>query len=144
MLPAGIQNTPQMDEAFPIELESRDGRAASRGQANDLRTIITPRIMLAPTVLTRMKQRYSFIGDRINRSRFNRLMSVASLAGQRKIVSASGATRMAWQDVLNNERLRRIFGRTAAVFTVSSRTFYDEASQNGWDIPLSHDLENAR
>ncbi len=91
-----------MDEAFPIELESRDSRAASRGQANDLRAIIAPRIMVAPTVLTRMKQRYSLIGDRINRSRFNRLMSIASLAGQRKIVSESGTARLAWKDVLNN------------------------------------------
>jgi hypothetical protein len=71
MLPAGIQDMPQMDEAFPIEMESRDRRAASRSQANDLRAIITPRIMVAPTVLTRMKQRYSLIGDRVNRSHFN-------------------------------------------------------------------------
>ena len=109
-----------MDEAFPIELESRDRHAASRGQAHALRAIIAPRIMVAPTALTRMKQRHSLIGDRINRSCFHRLMSIASLAGQRKIVSESGTARLAWKDVLNNERLRRIFGRTAAVFTVSA------------------------
>lgn len=133
-----------MDKTFSIELESRDRRAARRGQANDRRAILAPGIMVAPTVLTRMKQRDSLIADRIHRSRFYRLMSVTSLAGQRKIVSKSRTTRLAWKDVLHNERLRRIFGRAAAVFTVSSRTCRDESSQNGGDIPLSHDPENAR
>jgi hypothetical protein len=144
MLTTGIQDTPQMDDAFPIELESRDRRATRRGQANDHRAILAPRIMVAPMVLTRMKQGDSLIANRVNRSRFYRLMSVTSLAGQCKIVSESKTTRLAWKDVLDNERLRRIFGRTAAVFTVSSRTCRDESSQNGGDIPLSHDPANAR
>lgn len=133
-----------MDETCPIELESRDRRTTSRSQAHDRCEIIAPRKMVAPTVLTWMKQEYRHIGNRINRPRLDCLVSIAALAGESKIVSDGRTTRLAWEDMLNNQRLRRIFGRTTAVFAVSSRTFRNESSQNGWNIPLSHDRENAR
>lgn len=131
-----------MDEACPIELEHCDCCTPRRGQANDLREIFTPRKMIAPTVLTRMKQRHRYTGYGINRYYFNRFMGIASLACQGEIVSNGRTVCVAWNNMLDSKRLRRVFGRTTTVFTVSGCTLRNESPQCAWNIPLSHDLGN--
>jgi len=86
MLLDKIQNTPQMDESGPIELEGRDRRATGRRQADDLGEILAPRKMLTPTVLTGMIQRGEPIGGRIGRHRPDRLMRITPLAREGKVV----------------------------------------------------------
>jgi hypothetical protein len=48
MFPDGVKHTPDVDEPSTIELESADGRTASRRQAYDQREVIAPREVHTP------------------------------------------------------------------------------------------------
>jgi hypothetical protein len=57
MLADEQQKLPLIDHAFPVQVQLRDRRAASRSQADHDRVVVAPGEMLAPIVFSRVKKR---------------------------------------------------------------------------------------
>lgn len=65
MLAVGKKHAPQIDYLIAIQAQGCDGGASCRREANDLSVVSAPGEMLAPLLLTRVKQRHEFMCGRI-------------------------------------------------------------------------------
>ncbi len=70
-----------MDDAFAIQLQFPDGRAACRSEADEVEVIGAPGKMIMPIVLARMEERNRPARRGIERTHFIGLGTVTPLAG---------------------------------------------------------------
>lgn len=127
-----------MDYALPVQIEVADCAAARWSQTDEVEVIGSPREVLVPVVMTRMKQRDSAARGGIYRVSLIGLRPVASLTGQRKIVFIVCPTAAFRFDVFGRMQLRGAEFRADAVFAIALCSLSDQTAQFGGDTLLSH------
>ena len=80
------QQAAKSDHALAIQIEFSDGRAACRGQADEVKLVGTPGEMFVPVVPARMKERNHSARRGIKAASFVGFGTVASLTGQGEVV----------------------------------------------------------
>lgn len=127
-----------MDHALAVQIEFPDRGAACRSQANEIEVIGTPGEMLAPVVMTWMKERNCAARCRVEGMRLVGFGAVATLTGQGQVVFIVGATPAFRLDMLEGMQLCSAEFGADAVFAIAMRALSDQAAQLGGEALLSH------
>ena len=91
-------------------------RPPYRGQAENAREVLAPSKMVAPLLLSRMKERHDSLRERVYTCDLRVLGAIAALTSQGKIIQSIISALLAWVDMFDAEGLRGETSRAAAVF----------------------------
>jgi hypothetical protein len=116
----------QIDDPFAIQTQSDNGGTPGRGKTNEEGTVFIPYEMIAPDMLTRMKQRSGIAGFGVNSGSASMFVIVAALTGESQIVERIRTAATFRNNMLDGERIGRECRLMLAILTASLR-----AARNG-------------
>lgn len=132
------QDAPQVDDALAIQIQRRHGGACGGRQALQGEAIRTPGEMLVPVVSARMKERDSFLADRVNGVRLIIFFVVTTLTSEREVVGGGGAAPRFRDDVFVGKNISGMRIRADTILTTSARACGDQPLQFCRDASFSH------
>src|SRR6266849_6862376 len=133
-----IEYTTQIDQAWTVELQRRNGGSARWRQSEHVREVIVPGKMCSPALLARMKQPHECFSDGISNNSSPGFMLVAAVAAECQTVSRRRPAETAWYDVINCEGICRVSRLCVAVFATMLAAISNQAAQLSREVPFRH------